>query len=528
MWFSPDGKFLAYYQFDESLVKDYYLAMDVVKVQNTLDVEAYPKAGADNPSVQLMVFELATGKKVKVDHEFAQKDLGYYVYEVRWSPEGDELLFNRTNRKQNTMELVAANPTTGACRAVVRESHPNSWTDPSPNMRWLAPKAGKRRAFLWMSERNGYRNIYLGDLSGSPLRPITQHQFEVQDVAKVDEAQQVLFYMARSAPNPYRLQLHRINLEGSNDKRLTDPEFHHQVDLSPTGSAFIDTAETLDTPPVVRVCDANGRILQVLAQSDMSVHTQLGLQRVERIKFKAADGVTDLYGTLMKPSDFDPAKKYPILVEVYGGPESGGGVDRFQLPSATTELGFLVVDFDNRGTSGRGKAFKDMMYGKLGIVEIDDQAAGVKALRQRPYVDGTRVGITGTSYGGYASAMAILRHPDVFQAAVACSSVTDWLNYDTIYTERYMGLPWDGENKAGYEAGSAMQYASNLKGRLLLYYGTADNNVHPSNTYQLARALQRAGKGFSMMAGPDQGHSAISSRAMLEYLMEHLVVAPGR
>lgn len=523
MWWAPDGKKLAYYVFDDSKVKDYYLAMKVTAIQTEMDIEAYPKAGADNPKVELWVYDVASKKHTKFDTEFGDATLGHYVYQVRWSPDGKELLYHRTNRKQNVMEFCAGDPTTGKGRVVVRESHPNSWADNSPFIRWMDTKPGQ---FIWISERNGYANYYLGNISGAPLKPITQHPFEVAQILRLEEDKGLMYYTARDGSDPYKVQVHRIKLDGTGHQRMTSPDFHHSVDLSPTGEHLIDTAETINTPPTVRLTDATGKVLATLATSDDTKFKALGLQKVERFKFKAADGVTDCYGTLMKPSDFDPSKKYPVLVSVYAGPESGGGADRFQLPQATAELGFLTVWIDGRGTNNRGKAFKDAVYGKLGVVEIDDQAAGVKALRNRPYVDGSKVGIYGTSYGGYASAMAILRHPDVFQAAVANSSVTDWRNYDTIYTERYMGLPWDNENKKGYDEGSAMKYAANLKGRLLLFYGTADNNVHPANSYQLARALQSANKSFFMMAGPDEGHSAVDMAYTLEFFIEFLILRP--
>lgn len=525
MWWSPDGKTLAYYGFDETPVKDYFLAMDVTKVQNTLDVEAYPKAGADNPIVALWLFDVASQRKTKVDTAFGDATVGHYVYEVRWSPDGKWLLYNRTNRKQNVMEFCAANPATGQSRVVVREANPNAWTDNSPNIRWLTDS----QTFLWESERNGFRNYYLGNLDGRALKPVTQHAFEVGSIVKLDEAKRQLWYMARSADNPYRHQLHRIGLDGRGDRRLTDPAFHHTVNVSADGKFFTDVAETIDTPPISRLCAGeDGKIIASLTQSDTKKWSELGLKKVERFKFKAADRTTDCYGYLQFPSDFDPTKRYPLIVDVYGGPESGGGSDRFMTPSATTEMGFLVAWIDGRGTSGRGKAHKDALYGKLGIVEIDDQAAGVKFLAQRPYVDGGRVGINGTSYGGYSSAMAILRYPDVFHAAVASSSVTKWENYDTIYTERYMGLPWEGENKAGYEAASAMGYAKQLKGRLMLFYGTADNNVHPANTYQLVQALQRSGKSFDLMVGPDQGHAGINAARELEYFVDALILSQAQ
>jgi dipeptidyl-peptidase-4 len=207
---------------------------------------------------------------------------------------------------------------------------------------------------------------------------------------------------------------------------------------------------------------------------------------------------------------------------VYAGPGTNGARETFTAPPALTEYGFLVASFDGRNAGGRGKKFLDAIYGKLGVVEVDDQAAGVKSLWERSYIDRTRVGIYGGSYGGYASIMCLLRHPDVFQAACASSPVTDYRLYDSIYTERYMGLPQD--NKAGYDAGSAVVHAAKLKGRLMIYYGTADNNVHPSNSLQLIRALQRAGKSFDLQVGPDQGHSGIVQPRMMEFFIENLVL----
>ncbi len=228
---------------------------------------------------------------------------------------------------------------------------------------------------------------------------------------------------------------------------------------------------------------------------------------------------------LHKPSNFDPSRKYPLLVSVYAGPATNGAYERFAVPNPLTEYGFLVATLDSRSAAGRGKRFLDAIYEKLGTVEIDDQAAGVRALAERPYVDGARVGIFGTSYGGYTSAMAILRHPDVFAAASAASPVTDWRNYDSIYTERYMWLPQ--ENAAGYDAGSAMTYADRLTGRLMIYYGTADNNVHPSNSLQLIQALQSAQKSFDVQVGPDRGHSALNPYRMMEFFIDNLVLRPA-
>ncbi|MEZ0327083.1 MAG: DPP IV N-terminal domain-containing protein [Fimbriimonas sp.] len=520
MWWSPDGKTLAFYKFDETPVKDYFLALNQVDFQDTLDVEAYPKAGTPNPIVTLMVYDLASKRTSIIDTKFDKPELGEYVYDVRWSPDGKELFFNRTNRKQNVMELCAADIATTRCRTIVREEQPQSWAENHPEMRLLEDK----KRFIWSSERNGYQNFYLYDLTGKLLNTLTQHTFDAGSIVKVDEKAGQIWYTARSSPNPLLQQLHRAGLNGKGDKRLTDPEFSHSVTIAPDGKHFVDVAQTVSVAPTTYLRKDDGTQVSILERSDLTKFNELGLKPTERVTFTAADGKTSCYGTLQFPSDFDPAKKYPLIVNVYGGPESGGGIESFQTPNPITEMGFLVAWFDGRGTNGRGKAFKDAVYGKLGVVEIDDQAAGVKELAKRPYVDGKRVAINGTSYGGYSSVMAILRHPDVFQVASASSSVTDWRHYDTIYTERYMGLPWDNENKKGYDEGSAVPYVKNLKGKLMLYYGTADNNVHPANTLQLVKALEAAGKRYDMQVGPDRGHTGINSTRMWEYFVTYLIL----
>ncbi len=524
MWWSPDSRKVAFYRFDESKVPDYFLQLGQTKLQSEMDIEAYPKAGVSNPIADLLIYDVTTKQTVKLDvrdgKPFENSVVGHYVYNINWSPDGTELLCNRTNRRQNVMELSGCNPGTGKCRVIVREEWLPSWTENTPELRFLHDN----KRFIWESERTGYKNFYLYDLSGKLLAPLTQHPFEVANIIRVDEEAGVLYYMARSGDNHMKFQLHRVGLDGKGDKRLTDPALHHSVNLAPDGKHFIDVAQTHNTPPVTRLVDADGKVMQELAKSDMTKFEQLGLQRVELIKYKAADGNTELHGMLHKPSNFDPNKKYPLLVSVYGGPATNGAREAFTLPNAMTEYGFLVATLDSRSAAGRGKKFLDAIYQKLGVVEMDDQAAGVKSLWERPYLDKNRVGIFGTSYGGYASAMCLLRHPDVFQAASASSAVTSWNHYDTIYTERYMWIPQ--ENQAGYDAGSAMKYADKLQGRLMIYYGTADNNVHPNNAMQLIQALQQAGKSFEVQVGPDQGHSGIRADRMMEFFIENLVVNP--
>jgi dipeptidyl-peptidase-4 len=522
MWWSPAGDRIAYYRFDESGVPDYYLQRDQTKLQSVMDVEAYPKAGVTNPVVDLFVYDLAGRRSVRMDvrdgRPLTDSVVGHYVYSVAWSPDGSEITFNRTNRRQNVMEFTACRPATGACRAVVREEWPTGWVENTPPIRYLAD--GRR--FIWASERTGFRNLYLYDLGGRLLATLTNHPFEVATIVSVDEKAGVVWYLARDGDNHMKLQLHRVGLDGKGDRRLTDPAFHHTVSVAPDGRYFVDVAQTHDRAPVTRLMDARGRVVAELAASDWSAFDSLGLERAELFTFKAADGATDLHGLLYRPSDFDSTRKYPLLVSVYAGPATNGARETFAPPHQLAEYGFLVATMDSRSAAGRGKRFLDAIYQKLGTVEVDDQAAGVRALAQRPYVDATRVGIFGTSYGGYVSAMAMVRHPDVFQAASASSPVTDWRHYDTIYTERYMWTPQD--NATGYDAGSVMKYADRLRGRLMLYYGTADNNVHPNNMMQLIAALQAAGKSFEVQVGPDRGHSGINQDRMMEFFIENLVL----
>jgi dipeptidyl-peptidase-4 len=431
---------------------------------------------------------------------------------------------HRANRLQNTVELAACAPDTGTCRTIVRESRATGWIAEGRDWRFL--KDGKR--FIWSSERSGWKNYYLYDLTGRLLTPLTTATtYEAASIVAVDETTNTMFYLARDGDNFMKTQLHRVGLDGRNDRRLTDAAFNHTISASPDSRHFVDVAQTHDVPPVSRLIDAQGTVIANLASSDMTRFTQLGLKKAEMFTYKAADGQTTLHGLIQFPSNFDPSKKYPVLVPVYGGPASASNTasERFTIPSTVTEYGFIVVNLNSRATPGMGKQALDTIYLKLGQTEMDDMAAGVTALWDRPYIDRTRVGIYGTSYGGYTSVMEILRHPEVFAASAASSPPTDWRNYDTIYTERYMGIP--DENRAGYDAGSAMTYADKLQGRLMLYYGTSDNNVHPANSLQLIKALQAAGKSFEVQVGPDQGHSGMNQQCMMEFFIENLVLNPS-
>jgi len=516
---SPDGKRLWCYRFDETNVVDYHLTLDVTKVQNRVASEPYPKAGAPNPIVDLFVVNVSSGQTTAVAVRplgAAEDGVGHYVYDIAWSESGDALRFFRTDRLQRTREFCVANPADGSVRVAHRETA-LTWVDNRPP-RWPARPGTE----IWRTTIDGFANFIELNLSTFAQRELTRHPFDVNRVEWFDAQRGDVWYETRGPQNPYCNQYYRLNFNKSVDRRITDPALSHRINISPDGEAFVDFAESAAAPPTVTLRDRDGKALRELVRANAGPFLATGARPNERLTFPSLDGKVMLYGTLQYPSDFDARRRYPLLVLVYAGPDSGGGSEQYAAPSRWTELGFLVASFEGRGMLGRGKAFTEAVYGHLGIIEIDDQAAGVRYLAQRPYVRADRVGIQGASYGGYASAMAILRYPDTFAAALAESSVTDWRNYDTIYTERYMGLPRD--NAEGYRLGAAASYAGQLKGRLMLTYGTADDNVHPANSYQLATALQRAGRGFSMMALPDQEHSAVREDFAMEFFVEHLIL----
>jgi dipeptidyl-peptidase-4 len=527
IWWSPDGRKVAFYRFDESPVRDYYVTMDQTRVQSRVDTEAYPKAGTDNPIADIWVYDVATRSTKRLDvrggRPFADDVMGHYVYGVTWASDAREIRLFRTDRRQQHLEYIGCDPSSGACRVIVREDWPTGWIENEPLVRYLTDN----RHFILASERTGWRNYYLCDVDAGATAAITHlTAAEAGSIVRIDETARQFYYMARDGDSFMKWQLHRVGLDGRNDVRLTDPRFTHNVSLAPDGQHFIDVYQDHEHPPASRLVDARGDVVAELATSDLSRLRQLGLRPLEQFSYLSPDGHTRLYGTIAFPSTFDPRRRYPVLVSTYAGPESADGVpaETFTVPTATTEYGFLVVSLATRAAPGQGRRTLDELYLKLGRTEIDDLAAGVKALSERPYVDAGRVGIYGTSYGGYAALMCLLRYPDVFAAASVSSAPTDWRHYDTIYTERYMWTPQG--NAAGYDAGSAMTYASNLRGRLLIYFGTSDNNVHPSNALQLIKALNTAGKSYDVQVGPDLEHSSVPFSRMMEFFVDALVSRP--
>ena len=519
MWWSPKDDFLAYYEVSESHMQDYHLTLDNTKSYTTLQTVRYPKAGFPNPKVGILIYDMASKQTVRAEIEGEPTQ---YLYNVRWTPAGDELLVNRTNRHQNVLDVFAVNPKTGKSRIVLTEKQ-ETWQNNSPEMRFL--KDGKR--FVWETEKNGWKNFELRDLSGKLLNRLTQADgYPVHRILKIDETSGWMYYTAYSDDNPYNKQLHRVQLDGSQDRRITTEPLHYGFfALSPDDKWVIAGGENINTPAMAILYSAESDQKLVLDRGEVSDENKKYVTS-ELFSFLADDGKTRIYGTLHKPSNFDPKKKYPLLIDVYGGPGSRGISNRFNPVNPYCEFGFCIAKIGNRGTIERGKAFESANYLKLGGADIQDQADGVKFLSKRSYIDGERVGIYGHSYGGYMSALAVLKFPELFHVAVSGAPVTKWENYDTIYTERYMRTP--AENAKGYKLGSCMEYAGNLKGKLLLVHGLIDDNVHPANTWQLVEALHAAGKRFDMQIYPQFKHGIGSTYGQIrwEYLIKNLNPQP--
>ena len=497
MWWHPQSSSLAYYSFDESKVPEYLLNTELTKQRPALDRERYPKPGDPNPVAGLSIYSIVTGRTTQVK----VGDADQYVYGVQWTPDGKELLFHRLNRLQNRLELCLADPATGEVRVVLVEEQ-RCYQNHLPKLRFLAKQP---RGFLWESERTGFAHFELRSLDGGEPVVLTKGGFAMREIHWIDEDAGTLWCIGYSGPVAINPHLWRVALDGSGGNEVTTSDMHWSAfSVAPDGGHVIAVEQSIDRAPRTVLLAKDGTRVAVVAERKGDAIEDKGWPRPELLQLKAADGSTTLYGTLHKPKDWKEGTRLPAVVQVYGGPFFRTVENTYDPVEPLCEFGVLVVKVDNRGTPGRGKAFEDATYMNLGIADMDDQASAIRQLVERGLVDPARVGITGFSYGGTMSALALLRYPDDFAVAVAGGAVTDWSNYDSIYTERYMRTP--AENPKGYEQSSCVRLAGNLKGRLLIVHGMVDDNVHPSNAWQLADALQSKGKPFDMMLFPNSGH----------------------
>lgn len=520
---SPDGQRIAFWQFDQSPIQTFYM-MDDSPVYSEPVPLRYPKAGSDNSRVRIGVFELATGQVTWVD---TGDDEEAYLARMDFAASPDEIVIQRLNREQDRLDLLIADARAGTSRVILTESAP-SWIDVNDDFRWLS--GGER--FLWTSERDGFRHIYLYDRSGELIQQLTEGPWEVNRIEGVDASEQWVYYTAIN-PTPTERQLFRVRLRDGRIQRISTEPGVHSISMAPDASAYLDVYSRNGIPPVYRLHDANGGVLRVLEDNSEVARriAETGATRPTFFGFITSDGVR-LNGWMIRPPDFDPLQQYPVLLYVYGGPGSqtvtdAWGGSRYLWHQALAAQGYIVVSVDNRGTGGRGRDFKNLVYRKLGEWEANDQIEAARYLGTLPYVDENRIGIWGWSYGGYLTALTLMQGGDLFAAGVAVAPVTDWRLYDTIYTERFMLTPQ--ENPEGYDASAPLNHVDKLTSDFLLIHGTADDNVHFQNSVLLAEALQRAGKQFDFMMYPGQNHSIAARGAplhlftlMTDWLRENL------
>jgi dipeptidyl-peptidase-4 len=520
-WWSPDGRRIAFLRLDQTDVPRYTI-VDDLPTRPDVTVYPYPKAGDPNPGVKLGVAPVDGGATVWVD---LAKYAAYepLIVDVAWAPDG-KLAWQVQDREQRWLELNLADPATGASATLLRETTP-AWVDALGSPRWLADGS-----FLWFSQRTGWKHVYRYSADGTLVGQLTSGEWEARKLHGVDEKQGWV-YLSGTARSPIGEDIYRARLDGGGIERLSQGQGTHEASFSPSCALYLDTWSNLWTPPQVRLHRADGELVRVVDRNPLPDLARFELQPPERVQVETPDGFV-LEALLIKPAGFDPRRRYPVYQHTYAGPGAPMVRDRWQgkrgmFWQLLAQQGIAVWVCDNRSASGKGAVSAWTVYERLGERELDDIEAGLDWLRAQPWVDAERIGINGWSYGGLMVSYA-MTHSTSFRMGIAGGPVTDWRNYDTIYTERYMRTP--ANNPEGYAATAPRLAAANLHGELLLIHGALDDNVHPQNTLQLAYELQKAGKSFRMLLYPKSKHAVASpdlvyhmQRAVLDFVRETLL-----
>ena len=507
-WWAPDSSALAYLELDESRVTRYPL-VDYLALTAPVTWESYPQAGGANPAARVGVVSVAGGETRWMDTG-PEKDV--YLPRVAWMPDSHHLAIQRLNRAQTELDLLEADRSTGRSKTLLEEKDPH-WVNVAGDPIFV--DGGKE--FLWTSERDGFRHIYLCAASGKVLRQLTQGKWEVTQIAGVNEKAAEVYFIS-TEKTPLERQLYRVPLVGGAVQPVTQEAGTHTILMAPGASLFLDTYSTVTMPPRQVVLRADGTLAATLDEDRIPGLAEYALSKPELSTLPAADG-TSLYTRTILPPGFTPAKKYPVLIYLYGGPgvqtvtNSWGGPGSLLL-QMMAQKGYIIFTLDNRGGANRGHAFETPIYHHFGETELRDQITGVNYLKSLPYVDPARIGIFGWSYGGFMTCMAMLREPGVFKAGFAGAPVTDWRQYDTIYTERYMGTPAD--NPGGYRDSSPVTYAAALRGNLMVAHATGDDNVHFANSLELQEALVDAGRYAEFAIYPGRGHGIRDAAAEIQ------------
>jgi dipeptidyl-peptidase-4 len=533
---SPDGTRIAYWHFDMTGVRTFTLINNTDSLYPFTTPIQYPKAGTANSAVTAGVVSAAGGPTTWLRLEDDPRD--NYLPRMEWAGTSSELVLQRVNRLQNTDRVLLADVTTGAVRTVLTERD-SAWLDVVDDLRWL----GGGARFVWVSERDGWRHVYLVSRDGRTVRLVTPGAFDVIAVAAIDEPGGWLYYVA-SPDNATQRYLFRTRLDGAGAPERVSPARQpgtHRYDISPDAHWAFHTYSTFDTPPVIELVRLPGhQVVRSLATNAVLRDRVAPLitRRTEFFQVTLEDGAT-LDGWMVRPRTFDSTRTYPLLMHVYGEPagqtvlDSWGGAGQL-WHRMLADQGYVVASVDNRGTPApKGRAWRKVVYGEIGVLSSREQADAVRALvRSRSYLDSTRVGIWGWSGGGSSTLQALFRYPGVYQVGMSVAPVPDERLYDTIYQERYMGLPQ--QNAAGYDSASAINHADGLRGRLLVVHGSGDDNVHFQGTQRLLNRLIVLGKPVDFMEYPNRSHCICEGRGttlhvytlLTRYLLEHLPPGP--
>ncbi len=495
-WWSPDGKLIAFLQLDVSR-EPIFPQVDLLALRAHFEPERYPLAGDPNAEVRVGVVPAAGGETRWMNFG---EPRGNLLARVAWLPNSQAVAAEKLNRIQNRLDLLVADAATGSARVAIHEEDPY-WINVSDGPRFL--QDGKR--FLWSSERDGFRHLYLYSVDGTRLQQLTEGAWEVESVAGVDEFAGEVYFVS-TEQSPIERQLYAVGLDGKHGRRLTAEPGTHTISMSPDCRFYLDTASSLASPPRRTVHRIDRTEAAVFRDADRSETDEYDILPTEIHHVTAPDG-TLLYARLIKPAGFTPGGKYPVIVVVYGGPGVQAVHDAWPgmgWDQVLAHRGFLIWQLDNRGSSGRGHGWESVIFRNMGERELEDQKEGIRYLASLGFADTSRMGIYGWSYGGYMTLYTLTHAPGLFRAGIAGAPVTHWRNYDTIYTERYMGLP--AGNAAAYERASAVTKAADLSGKLLLVHNLEDDNVHYQNTVQMMDALERADKPFELMVYPQKAH----------------------
>ena len=504
---SPDSRHIAFWQVDETREPVIQLS-DYSGLHQTWDQLRIPQPGDSNPTVKIGVLDAKSGTKVWLDpHQSGE----FYIPRIYWTSSPDTLAMIVLNRKQNDMKLFFFNVRDGGSRQVMEETS-STWIDVYDfyaGVQDLMTFPANKREFFWVSDRDGYQHIYRYDYSGKLIQQVTKGSWSVTRIEGTDPAKQIIYFTSTN-PSPLERQLWQIRFDGTGLKRITTTPGRHSIDMAPNAQYFIDTWSSTTQPRQVELWStATGRLRTM--ETNAATTTWLASHAyspAEPFSFTTSDGVK-IDASMVKPMPFDPAKKYPVVFTIYGGPGSQAVYNQFDASAWKQWLaqnGYIVVDVNNRGTNNYGRDFMKVVYKQLGKYEAHDFAETARHLRTLPYVDGARIGIMGTSYGGYSTMYTMEMYPDIFTVGAANSGVADWRLYDTIYTERYMStLP---DNPGGYVQSSVIENVPKLTGKLLMIHSMMDDNVHPQNTMQLLTAFANAGHDVEQRIYPPGHHGA--------------------